>query len=67
MRMSEKKYECAFEEVLNLDEYENAQEAMYQLVRKSFKAGWDAAGGEPLRTQDKFQLMRKKTNNEPPK
>jgi len=55
--MHSDKFEKAFGDFLERSEYDEAQNAMFTLTRKSFEAGWGAAGGEPLPPQELFELI----------
>ena len=39
-------YEAAFGRFLEQTEYDEAEDALFSLVRAAFQAGWLAAGGE---------------------
>ena len=54
--MQSDKFEKAFGDFLERREYDEAQSAMFTLTRKSFEAGWGAAGGAQLPPQDLFEL-----------
>jgi len=43
---SEETYEKAFGNFIDGDEYDSAEEALFQIVREAFKAGWNAAKAE---------------------
>lgn len=36
-------FEKAFEEIMGQEEYDRAEEALFQIVRAAFKGGWRAA------------------------
>ena len=40
-------FEGAFDDFLDAREFEDAEEAFFQLIRAAFAAGWVAAGGAP--------------------
>ncbi|MDR1805433.1 MAG: hypothetical protein LBQ80_01495 [Clostridium sp.] len=40
-------FEKSFSEYLNGKEYDNAEEALFEIVRSAFRAGWEAANGTP--------------------
>ena len=41
------KFEGAFSDFLDSAEYDKIEEAIFQLARKAFEAGWRAGGGDP--------------------
>jgi hypothetical protein len=43
-------FEIAFSHFIECREYEQEQNVIFALVRLAFKAGWEAAGGEPPTT-----------------
>jgi len=51
-------FEKAFSDFLERKEYEEAEEALFYSIRTAFKAGWLAAGGEPLPAQPVFRLYK---------
>lgn len=52
-------FEDAFSDFLDRREYDQAENALFAMVRISFIAGWKAAGGEPPKPQKIFQIMHK--------
>ncbi|MEG0050333.1 MAG: hypothetical protein RR865_14345, partial [Clostridia bacterium] len=44
---------------LDRREYDQAENALFAMVRIAFVAGWKAAGGEPPQPQKIFQIMHK--------
>ena len=40
------KFETAFDEFVDCKEYDALDEALFQVIRKAFIAGWVAAGGD---------------------
>lgn len=50
-------FEQALDSFLQRREYDQAEEALYSMVRISFLAGWKAAGGEPPVPQKLFELI----------
>lgn len=44
-------FEKAFEQFIDREEYDSAENALFLIVRTAFKAGWLAAGGNPLFAQ----------------
>ncbi len=51
-------FEEAFGDFLERKEYDDAEGALFDMVRISFLAGWNAAGGDPPRPQKLFQVFR---------
>ena len=52
-------FEKAFGDFLDRREYDQAENALFAMVRISFLAGWKAAGGDPPQPQKIFKLMHK--------
>lgn len=50
-------FEHAFSEFLDRHEYDEAENALYTIVRAAFAAGWLAAGGEAPQSEKIFQLL----------
>ena len=50
-------FEAAFDALLERPEYDDAQQAQFDLVRAAFLAGWMAAGGEPPQPERIFQIL----------
>ncbi len=57
--MNSDNFEKAFNDFLERKEYDTAENALFEIVRAAFTAGWQAAGGEPLKPQKLFELMHK--------
>ena len=55
-------FEEAFSDFLERREYDDAEAALFSMVRTAFLAGWKAAGGEPPVPQKVFELMEFRTN-----
>lgn len=53
-------FEKAFSDFLDRHEYDQAENALFAMVRISFLAGWKAAGGDPPKPQKIFTLIHKK-------
>ena len=53
-------FEKAFDDFLDRREYDEAENALFSMVRIAFLAGWKAAGGTPPQPQKIFQLMHRK-------
>lgn len=51
-------FEEAFSNFLERREYDEAENALFAMVRIAFLAGWKAAGGEPPSPQKIFELIR---------
>ena len=58
-------FEEAFSDFLDRSEYDAAANALFTISRESFKAGWLAAGGSPLKPQPIFTLIRNENFEEP--
>lgn len=52
-------FERAFSDFLERKEYDEAESALFSLVRAAFLAGWRAAGGTPLPPQKILELLPK--------
>ncbi len=52
-------FEKAFSDYLERREYDQAENALFAMVRISFLAGWQAAGGNSPRPQKIIQLVSK--------
>ena len=52
-------FEKAFGDFIDRREYDQAENALFAMVRISFLAGWKAAGGDPPQPQKIFKLMHK--------
>ena len=50
-------FEYAFSQFLERHEYDEAENYLFSMVRISFAAGWQAAGGVPLQEEKIFQLL----------
>ena len=66
MEMHTNKFEEAFSEFLDRREYDEAENYLFSMIRLSFAAGWQAAGGEPPRSERLFELMKTKTTVKSP-
>lgn len=51
-------FEAAFSNFLERREYDEAESALFSIIRAAFLAGWRAAGGEPPTPQKLFDLIR---------
>lgn len=52
-------FEQAFSDFLDRREYDQAESALFSMVRISFLAGWKAAGGDPPKPQKILELKHK--------
>jgi len=50
-------FEKAFDDFLDRREYDQAENALFSIVRIAFLAGWQAAGGNPPPPQKIFHLI----------
>jgi len=50
-------FERAFSDFLDRREYDEAESALFAIVRSAFVASWQAAGGAPLPPQKVFRLL----------
>ncbi len=50
-------FEAAFSDFLDRREYDEAENALFDMVRIAFLAGWKAAGGEPPQPQKIYELI----------
>jgi len=57
--MQSDNFEKAFGDFLDRREYDQAENALFAMVRITFLAGWQAAGGSPPQPQKIFQIMNK--------
>ena len=51
-------FEKAFGDFLERTEYDEAENALFTIVRSAFLAGWLAAGGDPLKPKDVVKLIK---------
>ena len=59
--MNSDNFEKAFNDFLERKEYDEAENALFAVVRAAFTAGWLAAGGEALKPQKLFELLQRNT------
>lgn len=52
-------FEKAFSDFLDRREYDEAENALFSVVRIAFLAGWNAAGGHPPKPQKVIELFHK--------
>lgn len=57
MALKSDTFEKAFSDFIDRHEYDNAQNALFDMVRISFNAGWQAAGGNPPEPQPVIELL----------
>jgi hypothetical protein len=57
--MQSNDFEKAFGDFLDRREYDQAENALFAMVRIAFLAGWKAAGGTPPQSQKIFQILHK--------
>lgn len=50
-------FEAAFDAFLDRHEYDDAENALFAIVRAAFTAGWLAAGGDAPQPERIFQLL----------
>lgn len=50
-------FEAAFGAFLDRHEYDDAESALFAIVRAAFTAGWLAAGGDAPQPERIFQLL----------
>lgn len=51
-------FEKDFDDFIDRREYDQAENALFSMVRIAFKAGWLAAGGNPPKPQKVYELIR---------
>lgn len=56
-------FERAFADFIDRREYDQAEQALFSMVRIAFLAGWKAAGGCPPPPQRVVELMHLDTSN----
>jgi len=60
-------FEKSFGDFIDRREYDKAQNALFEMVRIAFKAGWEAAGGDPPKSQPVIAFVPKKIDDKPEK
>lgn len=50
-------FENAFSDFIDRREYDDAESALFDIVRAAFLAGWKSAGGEPPTSRPVFALL----------
>ena len=61
--MMDNKFEAAFSAFLDRHEYDDADSALFEIVRAAFLAGWRAAGGGEPQAERVFQLLDRPEKN----
>lgn len=61
--MQSDEFEFAFSNFLERREYDEAENALFSVVRAAFLAGWEAAGGKLPEPQPILQLIKKPDTN----
>ena len=61
--MQNNDFEKAFGDFLDRREYDQAENALFSMVRISFLANWKAAGGEAPPPQKVFCLLHREVQN----
>lgn len=51
-------FEKSFGDFVDRREYDQAESALFSMIRIAFKAGWLAAGGSPPQPQKVIELIR---------
>jgi len=57
-------FEKAFSDFLERKEYDEAENALFDMVRTAFLAGWNAAGGDPPQPHKILQVFRNQQTNQ---
>ena len=57
-------FEQAYADFIDRREYDEAQSAFFSMVRTSFSAGWQAAGGDPPTPHKIFEIVPGKETEE---
>ena len=52
------RFELAFSNFLERQEYDDAEAALFSVVRAAFLAGWQAAGGKLPEKQDIVRILK---------
>ena len=58
--MMSNEFEAAFSAFLDQQAYDDAESALFALVRAAVLAGWNAAGGDEPQEETMFQVLRPK-------
>ncbi len=59
--MYSNEFEKAFGDFLDRHEYDEAENALFAMVRIAFSAGWQAAGGTPPQSERIYELLTTRT------
>ena len=51
-------FEKSFSDYLDRSEYDEAEQALFSIVRTAYKAGWNAAGGFPPQPQKFLHIIK---------
>ena len=62
--MQSNDFEKAYADFIDRREYDEAQNALFSMVRTSFTAGWQAAGGDPPTPHKIFEIVPRKEKGE---
>ena len=62
--MQSNEFEKMFGDFLECNEYDQAQNAVFTLTRKSFEAGWEAAGGEPPMPHRLLEIVHRRSKKD---
>ena len=65
--MMSNEFEKALDAFLEGAEADEAHQALYDIIRAAFLAGWRSAGGDPPQEQKLFELIQGGKPLEPPK
>ena len=65
--MMSNEFEKALDAFLEGAEADEAHQALYDVIRAAFLAGWRSAGGDPPQEQKLFELIQGGKPLEPPK
>lgn len=57
MDMYSNEFEKCFADFLDRHEYDEAENALFAMVRIAFSAGWQAAGGAPPQSERIYELL----------
>ena len=57
--MHTNQFEQAFGDFLSRPEYDEAENALFEIVRAAFEAGWNAAKGAPLPERKIVHLLNR--------
>ena len=57
-------FEQAYAAFIDRREYDEAQSALFSMVRTSFSAGWQAAGGDPPAPHKIFEVLSRKESED---